>query len=227
MKQLLLDVVPSPLPTLAGFIPGRNTELLAMLGRLARGEEKERFVYLWGNAGCGKTHLLKAVSDNGMRNGFNMVYLSCKPDTVFDTRPETTDCIAVDNVDCLDPAAQISLFNLYNRIRDESRSLLLVSGLVPPPRLALRADLVTRLGWGLVYRVHELTDEEKTDVMKNHATNRGFDLPQEVCNYLLHYGHRDLPSLLAMIDALDEHALANQRQITLPLLRGLLTGTAS
>ena len=227
MKQLLLDVVPSPLPTLADFIPGRNTELLAMLGRLASGEEKERFVYLWGHAGCGKTHLLKAVSDNSMRNGFNAVYLSCKPDTIFDTCSETADCIAVDNVDCLDPVAQISLFSLYNRIRDEGRSLLLVSGLVPPPQLALRADLITRLGWGLVYRIHELTDEEKTDVMKNHATSRGFNLPQDVCNHLLHHGHRDLPSLLAMIDALDKHALASQRQITLPLLRELLTGTAS
>ena len=227
MKQLILDVVPSPPPTLTGFIPGHNTELLTMLDRLVHGQENERFIYLWGYAGCGKTHLLKAVSEDGVRNGLTTVYLSCKPDTIFDISPETAGCIVLDNVDCLGPAAQISLFNLYNHIRDESRSWLLVSGLVPPPQLALRADLVTRLGWGLVYRVHELTDEEKTDVMKNHATRRGFDLPREVCNYLLHYGHRDLPSLLAMIDALDEYALANQRQVTLPLLRELLTRTAS
>ena len=98
------------------------------------------------------------------------------------------DCVTVDDVDRLGAEAQIGLFNLYNHIRDEGHAFLLVSGPVAPAQLKLRGDLVTRLGWGLVYQVHELTDEEKIKAMKSHAASRGLDLPQEVCDYLLRHG---------------------------------------
>ena len=51
MKQLLLDIAPSPPPTLTNFVPGRNTELLQTLGNILAGSERERFIYLWGGAG--------------------------------------------------------------------------------------------------------------------------------------------------------------------------------
>ena len=67
-----------------------------------------------------------------------------------------------------------------------------------------------------------VSDEEKTRAMKHHATNCGFDLPQEVCDYLLRHERRDLLSLIGTIDALGRYSLANKRQITVPLLRELL-----
>ena len=139
---------------------------------------------------------------------------------------ESIDCVVVDDVDLLGMPSQIKLFNLYNQIRDESNTFLIVSGQLAPAQLNLRQDLVTRLGWGLVYRVHELMDEEKTKAMKHHATNCGFDLPQEVCDYLLRHERRDLLSLIGTIDALGRYSLANKRQITIPLLRELLQGVS-
>lgn len=224
MKQLLLDIAPPSPPTLANFVPGRNAELLQTLGNMLAGQE--RFVYLWGGVGCGRSHLLQAVVAAARYNQLNAAYIDCAAggaSTAF-TAASEADCVAVDNVEHLDAAAQISLFNLYNQIRDEGHALLLVSGSCAPAQLTLRDDLLTRLGWGLVYQVHELTDEEKTRAMKSHATSRGFDLPQEVGDYLLRHGRRDLPSLIATIDALDRYSLANRRQVTVPLLRELLQG---
>ena len=67
------------------------------------------------------------------------------------------------------PKHKSDLFNLYNHIRNEGDAFLLVSGPAAPAQLKLREDLITRLGWGLVYQVHELTDEEKIKAMKSHA----------------------------------------------------------
>jgi len=225
MKQLLLDIAPSPPPTLANFVPGRNIELLQTLndiieGNVIEGLERERFIYLWGGAGCGRSHLLQAVAGICMRRNMNVVYFSCTHETDFITSSEA-DCVTVDDVDRLDAKAQISLFNLYNHIREEGHAFLVVSGPAAPAQLNLRADLLTRLGWGLVYQVHELSDEEKIKAMKSHAKDRGLDLPQEVCDYLLCHGRRDLPSLMAALDALDGFSLANQRKITVPLVREL------
>ena len=225
MKQLLLDIAPPSPPTLANFVPGRNRELSQTLDAMLAG--KERFIYLWGATGCGRSHLLQAVIAAATRNQLNAVYIECdstdNTDNAF-VAASTADCVAVDDVERLSASAQIGLFNLYNCMRDEGHARLLVSGPVAPAQLELREDLVTRLGWGLVYQVHELTDEEKVQAMQSHAASRGFDLPQEVSVYLLRHGRRDMPSLIATLDALDRYSLANQRQITVPLLRELLQG---
>jgi len=219
--QLLLDIAPPSPPTLDNFVAGRNAELLQTLGNILAGQERERFIYLWGGSGCGKSHLLQAAVGASAKKELTTEFVACSGDTEFATSINA-DCVAVDDVDRLNPSAQIGLFNLYNRMRDEGHALLLVSGSIAPAQLKLREDLVTRLGWGLVYQMHELTDEEKALAMKSHAASRGFNLPQEVGDYLLRHGQRDLPSLMATLDALDRYSLANQRQVTVPLLRELL-----
>jgi DnaA family protein len=221
VKQLLLDIAPPPLPTLANFVPGRNAELLQTLENLLLGREKERFFYLWGNEGCGKSHLLQGLAGAYKHNQMKSAYFACDEDIRFAECGEV-DCVLVDDAVRLGADAQIGLFNLYNRIRDEGHASLLVTGPVAPAQLKLRDDLVTRLGWGLVYQVHELTDEEKIKAMKSHAASRGLDLPQEVGDYLLRHGRRDMPALIATVDALDNYALANRRKISVPLVRELL-----
>ncbi|SFP49314.1 regulatory inactivation of DnaA Hda protein [Nitrosomonas cryotolerans] len=223
MKQLLLDIALTSSPTLTNFLPGRNAELLHMLECIIAGKERERFVYLWGGLGCGKSHLLRAVTETCIQNHLKAVYFACDSSCEFIVDSDI-DCIVVDDVDRLNTSvsAQIRLFNLYNQIYSEGDAFLLVSGPVAPAQLRMRQDLVTRLGWGLVYQVHELTDEEKMQAMKSYAANCGFNLPQEVCDYLLRHGRRDLPSLMTTLDALDHYSLANQRPITIPLLRELL-----
>ncbi|ODT76475.1 MAG: DnaA regulatory inactivator Hda [Nitrosomonadales bacterium SCN 54-20] len=220
MKQLPLDIVPPP-PTLSNFVSGRNAELLQTLDNILTAREHERFVYLWGGTGCGKSHLLQGVASACKRNDMNTLYFACGERMSFANGSEA-DCVMVDDVDRLGADAQIGLFHLYNRIRDEGQAFLLVSGSVAPAQLKLREDLLTRLAWGLVYEVHELTDEEKMEAMKNHASSRGLALPQEVCDYLLRHERRDLTSLMAKLDALDKYSLASHRKITVPLVRELL-----
>jgi DnaA family protein len=110
---------------------------------------------------------------------------------------------------------------LYNQLRERA-GIVLAAGNVPPAKLRLRPELLTRLGWGLVYQVQALTDDEKAAALKLHATARAFDLPDGVIDYLLRHLSRDLPSLLGVLDALDLHSLETKRPITLPLLKELL-----
>ena len=221
MQQLLLDIRPLPSHLLENFQPGRNAELLHMLSGILLGRERERFVYLWGEPGCGKSHLLQATVAAYTQKNLKAVYCSAKNHSGFSV-DNAMDCIAIDDIDCLDAPAQIELFNLYNQLRDEGHTFLLLSGTVAPMYLAMRQDLVTRLGWGLVFQVHELTEAEKIQAMKTHAADRGFDISLEICLYLLRHGRRDLPSLMMTLDALDRYSLAQQRPITIPLLRELL-----
>jgi DnaA family protein len=213
MSQLLLDIAPDSQPTLDNFVVGRNLELLSAL-RHALAGSSERCFYVWGETGSGKSHLLQACVRAAQDMQQNAIY-------AHGSVPQSAAVAAVDDVEQLDEAAQIALFNLYNQMRD-SGGMLLVSGKESPLHLKLRDDLRTRLGWGLVYQVHVLSDEEKAQALVQHAHSRGFALPSEVTQYLLRHGRRDLPSLMAVLDALDVHSLSLHRAPSVPLLKEVM-----
>jgi DnaA-homolog protein len=216
MTQLLLGIAPDWIPTLENFVSGRNEELLAALRNALAAGNGERSLYIWGGTGGGKSHLLQAATGHARLAGLSAVYACGEV-------PEAAQVVALDDVEKLDDSAQIDLFALYNRMR-ESGGLLLVSGTQAPAFLALRDDLRTRLGWGLVYQVHALNDNEKAQALLQHAMARGFVLPHEVTTYLLRHGRRDLPALLATLDALDRHCLRLKRTASVPLLREVMRG---
>lgn len=221
MKQLALDLAVPPPPTLENFIASRNGELLAQLRRLAAGQGGERFLYLWGSTECGRSHLLAATIAQLQRAGADAAYVACRAETRFDARLQRASCVALDDVERLDKEGQVGAFDLYNALRERGGGLI-ASGSAPPVQLALREDLVTRLAWGLVYQLHALTDEEKTRALADRAASRGFRLPHEVAEFLLKRVRRDLPTLLAMLDALDRYSLETKRPVTVPLVRELL-----
>lgn len=201
MKQLLLDIQPAPAPSLENFVPGHNAEALFSLLQAATGKAETRFIYLWGAGGSGKSHLLAACADLAHQHG--------------------VDLVTADDVQKRDDAAQIDLFNTYNRLR-ASDGVLIASGEAAPMQMGLRDDLATRLSWGLVYQLHPLTDEEKAQALMAHAAERGMKLPDEVLDYCLRHLRRDLRTLMATLDALDKWSLTAKRPVTLPLLRQLL-----
>jgi len=215
MTQLLLGIAPQWQATLDNFVIGRNLELHSALRHALASVGGERGFYVWGEADGGKSHLLQAAVERAAASGLSAVYARAEV-------PHEAQVVAVDDVEALDEAAQIALFALYNRLR-ESGGMLLVSGHAAPAHLQLRDDLRTRLGWGLVYQVHALNDEEKTLALHLHAQAQGFELPSEVTQYLLRHGRRDLPYLLAMLDELDAHCLRlKKRAATVPLLKEVM-----
>ena len=100
--------------------------------------------------------------------------------------------------------------------------VLLTTASLPPLQLPLREDLRTRLGSGLIYRLHPLSDSEKVSALKAQAAARALPLPQEALTYLLARAPRDMRSLSGLLAALDRYSLEQQRPITLPLLREVL-----
>jgi DnaA family protein len=93
---------------------------------------------------------------------------------------------------------------------------------MPPAAMPVREDLRTRLGWGLVYEIVALADAEKPMALFAYARRRGFHLGDDVVQYLLAHGRRDMSSLLSALAALDRHSLATKRAVTVPMVRAWL-----
>ena len=204
-RQLTLDLVKPARPSLDNFVVGRNAEVVAALRAIAGGGG-EHFVYLWGEPGAGRSHLLQALG------------LDVSQDEVpaFDTRLRA---YFVDDVEGLSESQQQRLFVLLNEIRAGGTARLVTAGNAAPMHLALRDDVRTRLAWGLVYQIHALSDNEKAQALSAHATSRGLALPADVIEYLLTHMPRDMRTLVAVVDALDSYALSVKKPISVPLVR--------
>ena len=213
MRQLLLAIQPAPEATFDNFVPGANVELLARLRDVAGARSKEAVIYLWGDPGSGRTHLLRAA----VRAAPDAGYVSAG--SVLGA-PEVR-LLAVDDVERLADDEQVAVFRLINRARDGAGTVL-AAGNVPPAQLALRDDLRSRLGWGLAYQVHPLTDADKALWLRAEAERRGLRLADEVVWYVLTRVRRDMPSLIAILEHLDRYSLERQRSVTLPLVRQAL-----
>ena len=220
MRQLLLQLAPSAPPTLDNYVPGRNGATLQALRDIARGAGGERFVYLWGEPGSGRTHLLRGLAQAA--SGRRALYFSGAPGNSLESDSLQDDpVIAVDDVQNLSADGQVILFDLYNRVRAAGGALA-AGGDAAPAQLALRADLRTRLAWGLAFELHPLSDAEKAAALREHARARALDLPEEVIAYLLKHARRDMASLVGVLDALDRYSLEQKRPVTLPLVRDAL-----
>ena len=99
---------------------------------------------------------------------------------------------------------------------------MLLAGPSAPLGLALREDLRTRIGQALIYEVQALDDDARAAILLTLAARRGLRLADEVVEFLLRHGRRELSSLLAVLDALDTASLERKRPITLPLLREMM-----
>jgi len=102
-------------------------------------------------------------------------------------------------------------------------SQLVVAANAAPQGLALvLPDLMTRLGWGLVFQLNELNDEQKVVALQARAEAIGMQMNDDVARYLFSRTRRDMHSLFSLLEALDDATLVAQRRLTIPFLKAFL-----
>lgn len=226
-QQLALAIQLNNEATFADF-NWENNELLHQQLNTILSLKHERMLYLWGAQGCGKSHLLQACCQ-AMHMHDSAIYLplaSLKewgPECIEGMEEQTLVCI--DDIDTIanDTAWEVALFHLYNRIKESENGILIISGNQPPALLPIALpDLRSRLAWGLVIHINELSDEEKIKTLKVHAMKRGFDLPSSVCQFLLSRCSRNMHDLQQILNRLDSASLAAHRKITIPFAKHIL-----
>lgn len=222
MEQLVFELADPEPPRLANFLVGRNGELVAILPRVVAAVTSEPGLLVWGPPGAGKTHLLHASMALARERG-TPCRMFVDPEAVGADDAAAAELVVIDRIDEASPAAAGRIFTLFNALKQRGGRLIAASR-APLALLPLREDLRTRLGWGLVYEVLPLADDEKPAALTAYARQRGFALSAEVIDYLLRHGRRDMQSLLGALAALDRVSLATKRPITVPLLKEWLQG---
>ncbi len=207
------------------FVADRNAEAVAAVRSLAEGGEVG-VLCLHGPSGSGRTHLLQAAVRRAHQTGRSAMYLdlTSRLDSSLLEGLESLELLALDQADrrAGDAGWERALFDLFNRLREQGRGLLVALDRPPAEAGFTLPDLSTRLGWGPVYALQPPREEALAEALQRHARVRGLALSREVIDYLLRRERRDLVTLLALLDRLDRAALAAQRRLTIPFVREIL-----
>jgi len=224
MRQLPLGVGLRDSARLESFVPGRNGEVVELLSGAAR--PAFHVLWIWGRSGTGKTHLLQAacasVADRGGSAGYLDPLAGAEPGWLEGC--ENLDLVCLDGMEEVsrDAAWNQALFRLYTLMQDGPGRLCVASGLPPAAVEFQLPDLRSRLLAGSVHQLHELDDAGQVEALRLRAARRGLDLSVDGALYLVHRLPRDMHTLCAVLDRLDEASLVAQRRLTVPFLRQAL-----
>lgn len=219
--QQFFDFPLNPTFSFDSFVPcDGNAAALRFALRAADPADPEKLIYLYGPSGSGKTHLLKAIAAGAMP------YLSLR-------RPpapaglislfQAAAGLVVDDLHEMpeEPDLKAALWQLFNEFHSSGR-LIAMAGLLPPRELtALDEHLTSRLLWGLVARLDTSDDGSRRMILLKVAEDRQIRMPDDVVDYILSTTSREAGDLIACFNQLYRFSMANNRRITLPLMREL------
>lgn len=229
MQQLPLGVRLRDRANFASFVPGENTELVRWLEALARREPSaaSRVAILQGPEGAGKTHLLHAataLASTDCRAGYVDLRDLAGAGPAALEGWQGLDFLAVDELQAVigDTAWETALFRLFRDFDERGAALVFASDLLPSGLAWTLPDLRTRILGSATHLVRELDESGRLQALTTRAALRGVELPPETLRYLQRRFPRDMRTMYALLDTLDDAALSAQRRLTVPFVREVL-----
>jgi DnaA family protein len=199
-----------------------NQQILDFINQLYF-QDHSAEIYVYGETGKGKTHLLQGAISRALAKKKNGMYIDCNepmPEHVIDYIDQL-DWIGIDNINQIDSQQQHLFFDLYNRAKLSEISII-VSGPTAPSSLSIMKDLKTRLGLATVFELEELNDDLTKEVLKNQMNERNLTIETKVYEYLFKHYSRNLNILISAINLLDRASLQSKQGITIPFVKKTL-----
>lgn len=229
IPQLPLSLGFHPKYQLSDFVFGPNQGLAEVL-LSSLSNSNQPLIYISGNPGSGRSHLLIGHCSLAQEQNLQAVYIPLKQKDDFAPEMfeglESFDLVALDDLHLIagDKAWEEAIFHLFNRLRDQGKRLVISADTGPLSLPVALPDLATRLQWGLAWHLQELEDEQQEQRLMSLAGRQGITLPSDAARYLLQRYDRDIPSLQKHLKQLDHMSLAAKRKITIPFIRETLSG---
>jgi len=158
-------------------------------------------LFLYGNSGLGKTHLLHAVCCEAQlrSDGAVIQLLSCEEFVNrfikaieegnlagFQSQFRTVDALVIDDVQFLRQreASQEEFFHTFNALYNNGKQIILSADSPPAEISSLEARLISRFNWGLVARIDPPSFETRVAIVQKKAHLRGLSISDEIAQYI-------------------------------------------
>lgn len=227
--QLFFDFPPTPDYSFKSFVAcNGNSTAMELVKKVMDPESAEKLLFLYGEPGSGKTHLLSAVSrEIGDRLAINAPPIIPLALVTVHNCPEITRLTAsqpvllLDDLHLLQDSSELrsAVWQLFNDFYESGRTIIATASLLPKELQSLDEHLQSRFMWGLVARLDISDDDSRRMIMKKLADDNQIIIPDEVIDHLLIHLPRDIPSLANALELLKKRSFATQKKISLKLAR--------
>jgi DnaA family protein len=220
-QQLALSVQLRESASFDSFFSGPNAAAVTAL------RDPQGCLLLYGAVGSGRTHLLQAVARAQHCPYLPMAEIGgIGPDVLEGLEHAALLCLDDLDAVCNRRDWALALLRLLDQ-RHALGSALIIASNTPPDRMEIALpDLRTRLMRAAIFGLKPLTDDDRTQFLRERAQARGLDLAPEVSRWLLTQLARDTGSLLAALEQLDRASLSAKRRLTLPFVQTVLAQSA-
>ena len=225
------------------FVIGKSNELAAAAAHAAAQAPGKVYnpLFLYGDTGLGKTHLMQAVAHEiltrkpetriafvGTEQFTNELVAAIQGRTTqdFRRRYREIDLLLVDDVHFLKgkEATQEEFFHTFNALYEAGRQIILTSDRPPSEIPGLEARLVSRFQWGMVADI-ELPDlEHRIAILRHkaHLDHLELTIPEDVIRFIAEHIRSSVRELEGSIIKLLAYASLRHREVTVELAREAL-----
>ena len=185
------------------FVIGPSNRLACSAARAVADAPGQHYnpLFIYGDSGLGKTHLLYAIAHVIRNNSPNFRILYIKGDEFindfiesvrsgkagdFRTKYREADLMLVDDIQFVagKVETQNEFFHTFNTLYESKKQIVLTSDRPPHEMAQLDDRLRTRFEWGLMADVQPPALETRVAILKNKAAQLGFILSDEIAHYI-------------------------------------------
>lgn len=158
-------------------------------------------LFIYGNSGLGKTHLLCAISNEVKRNNpdadiiftrgedfVTLIVEGIKEKKMKEIHDKYRNCdvLLVDDIQFIagKESTQEEFFHTFNALTQDNKQIVLTSDRAPKDIEILDARLRNRFEWGLIADIQPPDIETRMAIIQNKAKKLGLELPQDVVQYV-------------------------------------------
>ena len=229
--------------TFQNFVIGKSNELAAAAAHAVAEAPGKVYnpLFLYGETGLGKTHLMQAVAHEilqrtprirlaflGTEQFTNELVASIQGRTTqeFRRRYREIDLLLIDDIHFLKgkEATQEEFFHTFNALYEAGRQIILTSDRPPSEIAGLEARLVSRFQWGMVADIEQPDLEHRIAILKNKAALDHLELtiPEDVIEFIAENVRSSVRELEGSVIRLLAYASLKHRQITIEVAREAL-----
>jgi chromosomal replication initiator protein len=198
-------------------------------------------LFIYGNSGLGKTHLLQAICFEAQRklNGAVIQFLSCEEFVNrfirgieegnlagFQSQFRTVDMLVIDDVQFLREReqSQEEFFHTFNALYNNGKQIILSADGPPGQIPSLEERLISRFNWGLVARIDPPSYETRVAIVQKKAHLRGLTISDQIAEYIARKVQANIRELEGALTTIYAVAMTTGKKITLELAQTALDG---
>jgi chromosomal replication initiator protein len=196
-------------------------------------------LFIYGDSGLGKTHLLHAIGDYALSlyPGIRVRYVSSEEFTndfinsiannrgsAFQARYRDVDILLIDDIQFLQGRAetQEAFFHTFNTLHDHDKQVVITSD-VPPKHLTGFEDRMrSRFEWGLITDVQAPDLETRIAILRKKAQNERLQIPDEVLEYIATVVSSNIRELEGALIRVSAFASLNRSTLDMSLAQQVL-----